>query len=180
MDCLSLTWSFVIDSKKVLIVGLTSSGSPVVLLRTLDNKCEFFIILADWLLLCERLHDLQNYFQQAAKKKTRMGSEEVKITGTHLNAITKEGKLLEMSYKSDWIDLLLSREPHKFILSVNEVFAVIKLNTQIKQALDIITKPSQSLIFNGLAKENLEEYLDFIIPNNITISHHQTSPPPQV
>jgi len=168
MESLSLTWSFLLDNKKVLVVGLTHTGNPVILLRTLDGKNEFFMILADWLLMVEKFPTLLQHFkpEPRSRKRKALELEEIKISGTHFDLTTK-GLTLELTYKCNWLDVLLSRAPLKFSLSVSEVITMIKLQGQIQQSLDIIRRPPQTdqLVFTG-NEENLEELLTFLVPKN--------------
>jgi len=175
MECLQLTWSFVLDNKKILVVGLSQSGCPTILLRTLDCKREFFFILADWQLLMERLLSLQEHFRPNAKKRKSSELEDIKICGTHFDSITR-GRVLELCYKRNWLDILLARPPQGFMLTGNEVLALIKLHPQIQHSLEVMQRPpadqSTQVVFSG-SEENFEELMSFLTPkiNSTSTSH---------
>lgn len=179
MEFFSLTWSYILENRKVLVVGMTQRGSPVIQLRTLDSKSEFFLILADWYLIVERFPALQQYFQKdmRSKKRKTIELEDIKVSGTHFDLIT-QGTSMELSYKSNWLDDLLSRPPLKFTLSGNEVLALVQLQPQIQHSLELMRRPHaaaaaehQQLILTG-NEDNLEELLNYLIPKNRNRTHH--------
>jgi len=181
MEALRLSWTFLLErNKKVVVVGVSESGSPVLLFRTVNNKSLFYMILADWFLLSERFSTLQRYFAAATRKnkekKRQIDCQEIEFSGTNFNACTRERKTLELWYKSNWLDTLLARQPTRFVLTSSEVISLIKIQLQIQQALDIMKKPIEPIIY-ARTEDNFEELLQFLVPKDNGFPPSTTTPP---
>lgn len=161
MENLSLTWSFVLESKKLIIAALTKSGTPVILLKSIaDGKNIFFIPLCDWSFIVQKLQSAGDYFTQDSIKRKKLNQISENLhTGSfvqlRIDQIAKSHQLI-FSYNQSWLDKLLDREAQNFSLTLNESKALLDILPQILNALEMMTG-KQSISSDEL--DNIAYYL---------------------
>jgi len=190
MESLSLTWTFLLSTKSICVVGLTRSNVPVVLLRSQDGKNEVVLNLSDWQLLTARLQEIEEQLSRTSKKrkspptqdsdvaqiedhvtrpnkrkKFHINDNDFKVVGTNFEASATDSTGLEVKYKADWLDILLERLPKSFILAPSEVHTLCHFATQINKAIEILSQqPTERIILTG-QEEKFEELLEFLQPH---------------
>lgn len=136
MADLLLTSTFALDrtKSKVLIVGLTSLSSAVLVIRS-PRCAPFYITPNDWRLLSERLLRLND-----SKRK----EDSIILCGAHLQVCTTIRKQLVFSYHPSWIEKLLQTEAQSVTLSPVAANTLIALT----KTIDSLLQKLQTLIDN--------------------------------